>query len=218
MNDAARLETLVNTIADIQLPGPPNWQPVFFIMILIALIPVLIGLYRLKNKSREKNSAVADISVLAQLYRLEQDWIADIVTQRSCAYQLATLLRQGLQLSQLDYEPPLRAQQNPQQWQEMLLHLDQCRYPENSPVKLDTYIRTNTSLVNDDPEPYQRQKDPCYRLIYLSGFWPCQYLYCYGATANGRRYLSNMPPYFTLRLRCLPISPINLVSPIFLAR
>lgn len=140
MNHATLTNSMINTMADIQFPSPPNWQALLLIIILTALTAALVGWYRWREKPQADFTELNEGSVLTQLNSLEQDWSTGVVSQRSCAYQLASLLRKGLQLPQLDHEPPLCAQHNPQQWRDMILLLQQCRYPEKCPDQLNSLI------------------------------------------------------------------------------
>jgi len=151
MNESA----LVGKMADIQLPAPPDWQALLLTLSMAAVLISIVtaaGLYLFKKTPPAAPPRRPEPSALEQLHALEQDWISGAVSPRHCAYQLAAILRQGLQLARLDNETPPMLLPDPQQWQDLVQRLDRFRYPADSSAELGPQIfdQVRTYLDSND--------------------------------------------------------------------
>lgn len=128
---------LLHKIADIQPPVAPDWQSLFINMFLL-LILILISLRCFKSIFSNNIPPEIKYTLLTHINKLEQDTLDNHINQRDCAYRLAEILRQAFNLNQLNKPPPFIESDSQQQWHEMLLILNQCRYRGKITTQLDT--------------------------------------------------------------------------------
>jgi cytochrome c-type biogenesis protein CcmH/NrfF len=138
MNDQ-QFAQLTNQLADIELPPEPNWWP-WLIALVAVIVAALLLIFLLRR--REKKEASITSEALQRLNQLEQSWQSGKLDQRRCAYQLATLLRLGLRLPQLNHTPPAQLAEQNTTWQQTITLLQQLRYQANSDAQLSDKIFT----------------------------------------------------------------------------
>lgn len=154
MNDAANPEIL-SRLADIELPAPPNWQPLLIAggaIIIALMLIVLTRLYiRHKKKSSSDTGLHLDPALAAhfQLQQLIHDWQSHAINDREAAYRLVTLLRLGLSLPQLTHTCPPHIAADQQAWQETVTLCTHLRYQPASltPLSLETFQRAEQWLL-----------------------------------------------------------------------
>ena len=154
MNDAANSETL-SGLADIELPAPPDWQPLLIAGGVIIIFLMLIVLIRLTIRHRKKSSvdigAHLDPALAArlQLQQLIHDWQSHTINDREAAYRLVTLLRLGLGLPQLTDTCPPHIAADQQAWQETVALCTHLRYQQapTTLLSLETFQRAEQWLL-----------------------------------------------------------------------
>ena len=154
MNDAANPEIL-SRLADIELPAPPNWQPLLIAggaIIIALMLIVLTRLYiRHKKKSSSDTGLHLDPALAAhlQLQQLIHDWQSHAINDREAAYRLVTLLRLGLGLPQLTHTCPPHIAADQQAWQETVALCTHLRYQPApiTPLSLETFQRAGQWLL-----------------------------------------------------------------------
>lgn len=131
---------ILNRLADIELPSPPDWQPLLIaggavigVLILTALIYIYI---QRREKTRSDDNArpdpAIDPAIIAQekLQQLIADWQSCAIDDREAAYRLATLLRLGLALPQITRQRPDTVAADQHIWQETIEMCEQLRYQQ----------------------------------------------------------------------------------------
>jgi hypothetical protein len=145
MNDAANPEIL-NRLADIELPAPPDWQPLLMasgVIIIALMLIIFTRLYIRHGKtSRTEIDAHLDPALAARLklQQLIQDWQSQAISDREAAYRLTTLLRLGLDLPQLTPTCPPHIAADQHAWQDTLRLCANLRYQETSALRLTPEI------------------------------------------------------------------------------
>ena len=145
MNDAANPEIL-NHLADIELPAPPDWQPLLIAGGAIIIALMLIVLTRIYIRHRKKSSSDTGshldpaLAAHLQLQQLIHDWQSHIINDRETAYRLTTLLRLGLRLPQLTSDCPPHITSDQQAWQETVMICTRLRYQQASVTRLSPEI------------------------------------------------------------------------------
>ena len=131
-----QLEQLTQQLAGIELPPEPNWWPLIWTVTSLVMALAIIGLiiWRI-NKTRSKKT-LADAAP-QRLMQIQQQWQDGELDQRNTAYQLATLLRIGLGLKQLDSHTPAQLAEHEIEWQATIQRLQQLRYQPDSKARLD---------------------------------------------------------------------------------
>ncbi len=134
MNDQ-QWQQLNAQLAGIELPPQPDWWPLIWTLTAIALAALVLALLvRYKRKPSSERSPAAEAT--RRLGRLRQAWQTGELESRQAAYQLATLLRLGLGLRQLDHTPPPHLADQRPEWQATLATLEQLRYQPHSEARL----------------------------------------------------------------------------------
>ncbi len=119
-------------LAGIELPPEPNWWPLIWIIIaVVGLALLLTGLLIWQKRTSSSHNTPAD-QATQRLNQLQQAWQRGDLDQRHTAYQLATLLRLGLGLRQLDNTTPAFLSDQQIQWQTTINTLQQLRYQSSS--------------------------------------------------------------------------------------
>jgi len=136
INNAAFFDRL----ADVQLPTEPNLWPVLATAaaVTIAIIALITLGYR-RYAQTTTPAPASDITqqALTRLNAIEQAWLANDINTRETVYQLSTVLRLGLGLSQLTAHcPPSLGDQQPQ-WQQTIAHFEQLRYQPTATQRLE---------------------------------------------------------------------------------
>lgn len=125
MNDDHGLATL----ADIVLPPPPDWQPLWltiaFVLTVTALAIAAFWVYQRKRKKKNHSPSQAPLSALAEI---EQQWHTGALASRETAYRLATVLRLGMGVPQLTCHPPASLADQQSRWETLVHSLERIRY------------------------------------------------------------------------------------------
>ncbi len=98
----------ISRLADIELPGPPDWQPVLTALgAAVVLAPAIVWLtWHLWRRVHRRGAAPAAARAAARLDALRRRWEGGEMDDREASYRLAALLRLGLGLDQLDGTAP----------------------------------------------------------------------------------------------------------------
>ena len=131
-----QLEQLTLQLAGIELPPEPNWWPLIWTITGLVMALVIIGLIIWRMNKSKSNKSLADAAP-QRLTQIQQQWQNGQLDQRTTAYQLATLLRIGLGLKQLDSHTPAQLADNEIEWQATIQNLQQLRYQPDSKARLD---------------------------------------------------------------------------------
>ena len=123
----------LSQLADIlppPVPGGPDWMQLV-IAGMVCLAAAALGLWFMKRRlARQGNSSAQ--AARRHLAALRKEWQAHSVTDREAAYRLATLLRLGLALPQLNAQSCPNAVKDEKSWRETLGHLHALRYDDKS--------------------------------------------------------------------------------------
>lgn len=123
-------------LAGIEPPPGPNWWPLIWMLVGIAIAAVLLIIWVLRWRHKSGPNQTPAATAIQRLNRLRQAWQTGELESRQAAYQLATLLRLGLGLRQLDHTPPPPLAGQQPQWQATITLLQQIRYQPDSNAKL----------------------------------------------------------------------------------
>lgn len=134
-----QLEQLTQQLAGIELPPEPNWWPLIWAAVGLVIAVLIIGLLIWRNNQSKSNKTLTD-EAPQRLKQIQQQWQNGELDQRTTAYQLATLLRLGLGLKQLDQHTPVQLAAHKTEWQTTIKQLQQLRYQANSKTQLDEEI------------------------------------------------------------------------------
>lgn len=121
----------ISQLADVDLPLPPQWMP--WLVALISLVMIGIFLVWLALRlARTPRQAGAEHTIAANpeqaLEQLLSQWHRNEISAREMAYRLATLLRLGLQLPQLESRPPGCIASHRERWPKLIRDLSAMRY------------------------------------------------------------------------------------------
>lgn len=134
MNDR-QWQELNARLAGIELPPEPNWWPlVWTVVALAAALLILVVVIRERRKTAPARTPAA--AAARRLELLQQAWQNGELAPRDTAYQLATLLRLGLGLRQLDRTPPPQLADQEAEWHALLGVLQQLRYRPDSDTRI----------------------------------------------------------------------------------
>lgn len=127
-------ENLLSQLADIELP-PPEPTSLEFTWLAAGVVVIAVCTYLIWKKyrnldDRKQNAFVDKINLL------EQQWQQGKTTPRQAAYQLTTLLRLGLDLTQLPSSCPENITQNRSDWNSTIKALQKLRYAPDSENQL----------------------------------------------------------------------------------
>lgn len=123
---------IVTAMADIALPPAPDWRPFLAVAALVVLGFALAGWLALRRRAR-RGLAPVQAEAVTRLDRLRQAWLDRELDEREVAYRLATLLRLGLGVPQLQPDGPPPACANSREWADtvaLLQHLRYRRHPD----------------------------------------------------------------------------------------
>ncbi len=146
---------ILGRLADIELPAPPDWQPLLITGGVIIIVLMLAVLLRLTIRRRKKISAYnnrnSEVTLTARLklQQLINDWQSHTVNDREAAYRLTTLLRLGLGLPQLTHICPPHIAADQRAWQETVSLCTNLRY-QKKPVthlSLEVFQRVEQWLI-----------------------------------------------------------------------
>lgn len=130
---------LLSKMADIELPAPPDWQPVLFVIITLTLL-LAAGLIVWRSIRHNKTpTSHANIKQSDEvLEELRQQWSAGHITDREASYRLSTLLRLSLGLPQLSTACPANITNDAAVWEKTIRHLHYLRYGKTVQEKLSS--------------------------------------------------------------------------------
>ena len=163
MTDALHNSEILNRLADIELPAPPDWQPLLTAsgtIIIALMLIVLVRLYILRRKKNSiynnKNSDPA-LTARLKLQQLIKNWKSHTLTDREAAYQLTTLLRLGLGLPQITPLSPPHLAADQQAWQETVSLCTRLRYHPTSGMQLslEVFQRAEQWLIKSSQSSQQ---------------------------------------------------------------
>lgn len=131
------------TLADIELPVPPEWpSPILLMLAVLAVAVALAALLSWQRRGAAPGQAPAPQAprlavgqqALQRLTALEAAWSAGAIDDREAGFRLCTLLRLGLGLAQIDgARPPAGVDQG--RWRDFVARLSEIRYrPVHAPV------------------------------------------------------------------------------------
>ena len=123
----------LSQLADI-LPPPPPGGPGWLLLSLIGLacLVVVIGLLWFMKKRHAPRGVSSSREARQKLAALHSAWQSHAVSDREAAYRLATLLRLGLALPQLDTLKPPSVVEDGMAWRETLRQLHTLRYRQQT--------------------------------------------------------------------------------------
>jgi len=131
---------ILNKMADIEIPVPPDWQPVILAASIVLVIGFAVCLIIWQNTRRNRKQ---DISLPVNirhsnrvLEELKDQWATGRITDREASYQLSTLLRLGLGLSQLSSDCPADITGDAITWKKTIRLFNQLRYRKITLTKL----------------------------------------------------------------------------------
>ena len=129
---------VLNKMADIELPAPPDWLPVIYTaMILLIVFAAILFIFTRFGRRRHGIIAVNKPGNKV-LEEIEGRWSTGRISDREASYQLATLLRLGLDLPQLNTTCPAGVTAETATWEKTIRLFDQLRYKKVPAVKLST--------------------------------------------------------------------------------
>ncbi len=131
-----QFEQLTLQLAGIELPPAPNWWPLIWMVTGLVMALAIIGLIIWRMNRSKSTKTLADAAP-QRLTQIQQQWLSGELDQRTTAYQLATLLRLGLGLKQLDPHTPAQLADHEIEWQATIQRLQQLRYQPDCKVRLD---------------------------------------------------------------------------------
>jgi len=131
-----QLKQLSQQLAGIELPPEANWWPLIWTVTGLVITLTIIGLIIWKKNQVHSSKNLAD-QAPQRLKQIQQQWQSGELDQRNTAYQLATLLRLGLGLKQLDQHTPAQLADQQIEWQATIQRLQMLRYQADSRARLD---------------------------------------------------------------------------------
>ncbi len=134
MNDQ-QLKQLTQQLAGIELPPEPDWWPLVWTVSGIVAVLLLTALLIRQQRQSKHNLTLTD-EAPQRLRQIRMQWQSGQLDQRAAAYQLATVLRLGLNLTQLHQRSPEHLGDQQPQWQATIKLLQQLRYQADSNLHL----------------------------------------------------------------------------------
>ena len=152
---------VLNKMADIELPAPPDWRPVIIIGItsLIVLVAILRMWYSHRRIQKRHNTCSDIVEGNRVLEEIKERWSAGRISDREASYRLTTLLRLELGLAQLPVTCPAELGNDSTDWERTIQLFNQLRYKKTSTLKLsaDEFNFVNRWLKHSDAAGQQ----PC---------------------------------------------------------
>ena len=130
-----QFQQISQQLAGIELPPEPDWWPLIWTIAGLVMVTLIIALVVWRKSKTKKHQTLAD-EAPQRLKQIQQQWQSGELDQRNTAYQLATVLRIGLNLKQLDHSTPESLADQQLQWQTTIKLLQQLRYQADSTVRL----------------------------------------------------------------------------------
>lgn len=128
----------LSRLADIDLPGPPDWQPVLTALgAAVVLAPAMVWVtWHLWRRVPRRGAAPAAERAAARLDALRRRWEGGEIDDREASYRLAALLRLGLGMDQLDGHCPPALTADRTQWAKTVAALGRLRYEPSPAARL----------------------------------------------------------------------------------
>jgi hypothetical protein len=129
---------VLNKMADIELPAPPDWRPVIIIGItsLIVLVAILRMWYSRRRIQKRHNPHTDIMQSGRVLEEIKNLWSAGRISDREASYRLTTLLRLELGLAQLPVTCPAELANDSTDWESTIQLFNQLRYKKTATMKL----------------------------------------------------------------------------------
>jgi hypothetical protein len=118
-------------------PGGPDWMLLVLVgIICCVLAAALLVWFRKKRLSKQLNLPAREAR--RRLAALRSAWQSHTLSDREAAYRLATLLRLGLALPQLNTQVPPSMVEDHTSWRETLEQLHALRYRDEAGLSLSS--------------------------------------------------------------------------------
>lgn len=139
---------LLQQLADIEHPAPPEWQGFILLLIAVVLLLTLIiwAIWHWRTQQLHiKRSPITH--ALGLMDELKVRWSRGDMDDREAAYCLSTLLRLGLGLRQIDLAYPAilenssvsnKSPRDKAAWEKTITLFSQIRYQQTPSARLDT--------------------------------------------------------------------------------
>ena len=131
-----QLKQLSQQLAGIELPPEADWSSLIWAITGLVIAITIISLIAWKKNQARSSKNLSD-QAPQRLKQIQQQWQSGELDQRNTAYQLATLLRLGLGLKQLDQHTPAQLADQQIEWQATIQRLQMLRYQADSKARLD---------------------------------------------------------------------------------
>lgn len=121
---------VLNKMADIELPAPPDWQPLIITTVIVLLL-VLVATTIIRRVRSHVDNRLSSLSIKHRdkvLDTIREQWSAGRIDDREASYRLATLLRLGLGLPQLGTECPAALTNDADHWRKTIHRFNLLRY------------------------------------------------------------------------------------------
>jgi len=125
-------------------PGGPNWILLSIIGIFCLVIMAALVWFWKKHHSQRKNSTAREAR--RRLAALRSAWQSHTLSDRETAYRLATLLRLGLTLPQLNTQDRPNMVEDDTAWRETLELLHALRYRDQAGLSLSSQCFEHAAL------------------------------------------------------------------------
>lgn len=148
----------LSRLADIDLPAPPDWQPLLLAVgLTVVLLPLSLWLgRRLWHRWRERRMSAAQ-QALREIDPLLCHWQRREIDDREAGYRLAALLRLGLGMDQVDEHCPPPLSRHRAQWGETIGTLQRVRYQAtpSSRLRPEDFMRVRQWLTAAGRPPHR---------------------------------------------------------------
>jgi len=118
-------------------PGGPDWLLLMVLGGVCVVIVAAVLWFIKKHSSLRSNSPAREAR--RRLGTLRTAWQSHTLTDREAAYRLATLLRLGLAVPQLDAQQPPSVVEDDNTWRETLQQLNVLRYRDQPRLSLSSH-------------------------------------------------------------------------------
>lgn len=147
----------LNRLADIDLPAPPDWQPL--LTALGAAIVLAAALAWLAWRLWRHPGAPPPRQAAAQIDAVRRRWETGQIDDREASYRLASAIRLGLGMDQLDEHCPPALAAQAAQWRTIMTRLTALRYEPRPAARLRAEdfadLKTWLSAAGQTAEPRQ---------------------------------------------------------------
>lgn len=129
----------LSRLADIDLPTPPDWQPLTTALGAAAVLAAAVGwlMWRLwRRHGQRRTESPPGRRAVDRVDAVRGRWEAGEIDDREASYRLASALRLGLGLDQLDARCPPGLAGEETQWGGTVAALGRLRYEPSSAARL----------------------------------------------------------------------------------